>query len=93
MEHRQHLYLIFKEAINNCITHSDCNQISLDATVKGKKLEMILKDNGKGFDAKAITSGNGLSNIKSRAGSIGGELNIFSVMGEGTTVQFIGNIL
>ena len=94
MEHRQHLYLIFKEAINNCITHSGCNEISLDASVKGNNLRMILKDNGKGFCLDEISNGgNGLNNIKSRAETIGGTLTIFSKVGEGTTVQFEGNIL
>ena len=93
LEHRQHLYLIFKEGINNCITHSGCNEISLDAFVKGKKLEMILKDNGKGFDLPEISNGNGLGNMKSRAENIGGVLNISSVKGEGTTIRFIGFIL
>jgi signal transduction histidine kinase len=94
MERRQHLFLIFKEAINNCITHSGCTEITLDALVKGKKLEMILKDNGKGFCKENIRNGgNGLENIKSRAAAIGGSLNIISKLGEGTVVKFEGNIL
>ncbi len=93
MEHRQHLYLIFKEAINNSITHSQCTEITLDASVKGRKLEMILKDDGKGFDEKEFSNGNGLGNIKRRAEMIGGRLNIYSRVNEGTTVQFEGNIL
>jgi ligand-binding sensor domain-containing protein/two-component sensor histidine kinase len=93
MEHRQHLYLIFKEGINNCITHSGCTEISLDAFVKGKHLEMILKDNGKGFNANCEYDGNGLSNIQRRAKAIGGIMNIYSKEGEGTTIQFVGNIL
>ena len=94
MEHRQHLYLIFKEAINNCITHSDCSEISLDASVKGNNLRMVLKDNGKGFCPDKVSGGgNGLSNIKSRAEIIGGALSVFSKIGEGTTIQFEGNIL
>ncbi|MCL5028662.1 MAG: histidine kinase [Bacteroidetes bacterium] len=93
MEHRQHLYLIFKEGINNCITHSCCTEISLDAFVKGKRLEMVLKDNGKGFSLNEKYSGNGLENIKRRAETIGGSINIFSKEGEGTTLQFVGNIL
>jgi len=94
MEHRQHLYLIFKEAINNCITHSNCNEITLDAVVKGSKLHMTLKDNGKGFDISKISNvGNGLNNIKERAKMIGGKLNISSGIGEGTMVQFVGDIL
>ncbi|HSP87784.1 MAG TPA: two-component regulator propeller domain-containing protein [Ignavibacteriaceae bacterium] len=94
MEHRQHLYLIFKEAINNCITHSECSEISLDASVKGKKLQMTLKDNGKGFFIDEISrNGNGLNNIQNRAENIGGVLHIFSKKGEGTTVRFEGDIL
>ncbi len=92
MEHRQHLYLIFKEGINNCITHSGCSEISLDAYVHGKRLEMVLKDNGNGFNFERSSSGNGLDNIKSRAKKIGGILNIYSEKNKGTTLQFIGNI-
>ncbi len=92
MEHRQHLYLIFKEGINNCITHSGCTEISLDAYVRGRRLEMILKDNGNGFNVTELTSGNGLDNLKNRAKKIGGILNIYSNKNEGTTLQFIGNI-
>src|SRR5690606_38927973 len=94
MEHRQHLYLIFKEAINNCITHSGCTEITLEASVKGKTLIMTLKDNGKGFCPDEIPGGgNGLTNIKNRAEIIGGKLNIISKPGKGTSVQFEGNIL
>ena len=93
MEHRQHLYLIFKEGINNCITHSECTEISLDAFIKGKRLEMVLKDNGTGFKINNDYNGNGLSNMKHRAKSIGGEIVINSKIGEGTTLIFVGNIL
>lgn len=93
MEHRQHLYLIFKEGLNNCISHSGCSEISLDAFVKGKKLQMILKDNGSGINGKNNSAGNGLENMKRRAQMIGGELFIDSKNGNGTTIQFVGNIL
>ncbi len=92
MEHRQHLYLIFKEAINNSITHSKCTQITLDASVKGKRLEMTLKDNGISFDDFFPSSGNGLNNMRDRAKTIGGVLSISSEKGKGTTIQFNGNI-
>jgi len=92
MEHRQHLYLIFKEGINNCIRHSGCSEISLDAFVRGKRIEMILRDNGNGFEIENLPNGNGLSNIRNRAKKIGGSLKISSKIGEGTTLHFIGNI-
>jgi ligand-binding sensor domain-containing protein/two-component sensor histidine kinase len=92
IEHRQHLYLIFKEAINNSITHSNCTEISLDAFVKGRKLEMVLSDNGSGFNQEG-QRGNGLENIKNRAKTIGGVLSINSEPGKGTTIKFEGYIL
>jgi signal transduction histidine kinase len=93
MEHRQHLYLIFKEAINNSITHSKCSQITLDASVKGRRLEMTLKDDGIGFEESLQSSGNGLNNMRGRAKAIDGVLSILSEKGKGTTIQVNGNII
>jgi ligand-binding sensor domain-containing protein/two-component sensor histidine kinase len=92
MEHRQHLFLIFKEGINNCITHGSCTEINLNADVKGKTLNMVLEDNGKGFDTAINARGNGLENMKNRAMKIGGDLKIFSSVGYGTKIQFVGYI-
>lgn len=92
MEHRQHLYLIFKEGINNCITHAQCTEINLDAHVNGKNLVMILTDNGKGFDVDKDYQGNGLNNMINRAEQIGGELIISSEIGKGTKLEFRGKI-
>jgi len=91
MEHRQHLFLIFKEAINNCITHSNCTEIYLNAKVNGRKLEMELSDNGNGYERKT-SQGNGLDNMENRAALIGGKLYIDSSLGKGTTVKYIGSI-
>ena len=93
MEHRQHLFLIFKEAINNSITHSNCSEILLNAKVEGKKLEMVLSDNGTGYLKKDDEIlGNGLKNMQNRAKIIGGKLIINSEVGKGTVVRYIGNI-
>ncbi|MBK8943994.1 MAG: hypothetical protein IPM32_01875 [Ignavibacteriae bacterium] len=94
MEHRQHLFLIFKEAINNSITHSNCSEILLNAKVERKKLEMILTDNGNGFSTNTNSEnlGNGLTNMQKRAKKIGGKLLINSEVGKGTVVKYIGNI-
>jgi ligand-binding sensor domain-containing protein/two-component sensor histidine kinase len=92
MEHRQHLFLIFKEGINNSINHGKCSEITLNANVRGKTLNMILEDNGIGFDTNSSKFGNGLNNMKARANKIGGKLEIFSSADFGTRVQFQGSI-
>jgi len=92
MEYRQHLLLIFKEAINNSLKYSGCNEISLKVNLKGKRLDMLLVDDGTGFDIQDIQTGNGLKNMKDRARSIGGTLTIRSSVKDGTGVEFSGNI-
>ncbi|HET53813.1 MAG TPA: hypothetical protein ENN33_01190 [Ignavibacteria bacterium] len=92
MEHRQHLFLIFKEGLNNSINHSNCSEITLDARVNGKNLVMILSDNGKGFNSENHYKGNGLRNMIDRAIQIGGELIIDSEINKGTKLEFRGKI-
>lgn len=92
MEYRQHLYLIFKEGINNSLKYSNCNSIFLDANVDGKKLEMRLTDDGKGFDTHKKSTGQGLKNMYERSKLINGSLNIDSNVGEGTKIAFEGKI-
>jgi ligand-binding sensor domain-containing protein/two-component sensor histidine kinase len=92
MESRQFLYLIFKEAMNNTIKYSECDQITLKVSVERKKLTITLNDNGQGFDMENINAGNGLINMRERAKKIKGDLRIDSHPGDGTTIEFIGKI-
>lgn len=92
MEHRQHLFLIFKEAINNAVNHSNCSEILLKANVSSKILRMVLADNGSGFSFDGDYTGNGLKNMKNRAKKISGKLKINSTVGKGTVVEYIGHI-
>ena len=91
MEFKQNLYLIFKEGINNSIKHSGCKKISLDASLIRDHLEIILSDDGSGFNADEPVMGNGLLNMRNRARSIGCELLIHS-SGAGTAIKFTGKI-
>jgi len=92
MEHRQHLLLIFKEAINNSLKYSGCTEIRLKADLKGNRLIVQLHDNGSGFDLEANATGNGLKNMRHRALQIGGTVSIRSTAATGTTVEYSGSI-
>ena len=92
MEYRQHLYLIFKEAINNSIKHSGCSKIILNAFVRGNVIKLSLSDNGKGFDNAKEYFGNGLDNMRHRAKIIGGDISYNSNRTGGTLVVFTGKI-
>jgi len=83
-------YRIVSELIANALKHSNSKSVYLRVFTFQDRLFIIYMDNGNGFDYARImssgSSGSGLFNIKSRANSIGGSFNIFSLIGSGTDV-------
>ncbi|HGY56676.1 MAG TPA: hypothetical protein ENK44_13290 [Caldithrix abyssi] len=92
MEYRQHLFLIFKEAIHNAVKYSGAHSITLSVQIHGTKLKITLQDDGRGIKDQKSVSGNGLKNMKKRAADINGALFVTSEPGKGTTVEFIGSL-
>ena len=85
---RKNIFLIFKEAVNNAVKYSNCNLLVIRfSKSRDKDFIMIVHDNGNGFDEVLIKKGNGLRNMKARAIDIGGQLNVQSIEGQGTTVE------
>ena len=74
-EVRQNIYLIFKEAITNIIRHSDAHHVNIAFAQYGDKLLLTIHDNGTGTGPHG-EAGQGISNMKMRAGKIGGNLTI-----------------
>lgn len=92
MDYKQDLLLIFKEGINNCIKHSNCKKIILEANIDNRSIEMILRDDGIGFDENVVKKGNGLKNMQSRAHKMNGTIKWDSSPGNGTVLTFIGKV-
>jgi signal transduction histidine kinase len=84
--------MIFKEAINNAIKHSECSKMSLEASVQNDKIVILVADDGVGFEPDEIQSGNGMKNMLNRTKKIGGEIKWSSSAGKGTTVIFTGKL-
>ncbi len=92
LKYRQHLFLIFKEAINNALKYSQAKTVRLEIERRGHKVQMLLSDDGRGFDCDTVEQGNGLTNMKNRAQALGGSLELRSRVGKGTTVEFRGSL-
>jgi signal transduction histidine kinase/ligand-binding sensor domain-containing protein len=92
MDYKQNLLLMFKEAINNAIKHSGCKKLILEASYKNDVIEIVLKDDGSGFDLNKVKFGNGIKNMENRAKKIKGKLSWKSEVGGGTTVSFSGKL-
>jgi signal transduction histidine kinase len=86
MEHRQSVYLIMKEAINNLVKYADAGKAFIRAESQGQFLRVEISDDGKGFDYATAHTGNGIVNMKSRADLMGATLHLSSSPGKGTTV-------
>ena len=96
-EQRRHLFLIFKEAINNIARHAECASVSLDITVSHNQLIAEIRDDGRGFSPVSATEtatngragGHGLENMQSRAAQLGGDLSVDSSPGRGTRLKLM----
>lgn len=89
MTQRRDLYLIFKEAINNLAKYSAADQAVVSVTTGHHVLEVVVRDNGKGFDQATVNRGNGLHNMQQRAKALGADLKIESVPGKGTQINLL----
>ena len=91
METRKNIFLIFKECINNILKHSGCSAIKVSVVKINSQVQLIIGDNGKGFDIDAPHSRNGLKNMQKRAGEIKGALHVASQPGIGTVITLLVN--
>jgi ligand-binding sensor domain-containing protein/two-component sensor histidine kinase len=93
MDIRKNIYFVFKEAVNNLLKHADCTRVWMTVRKNGNELELLIRDNGKGFASSQSSRRNGLKNMQSRASEIGGSLTINAREGKGTQVQLIAPII
>jgi signal transduction histidine kinase len=87
------LYRICQEALNNILKHANASTAELTIDFMSETLEIIVRDNGRGFDMETVTSsnekkhGSGLDNIKRRCSIIGASFSIETKYGAGTTIR------
>lgn len=88
MEKRRHFYLFFKEAINNLAKYSDCKIATVSIEYTNNLMEMMISDNGKGFDMTTSKErGNGLHTMSQRAKKLKANFDIKSIIGKGTFIR------
>jgi len=90
MDWKRHLSLIFKEGLNNSLKHSHCHKVSIDSKFENDEFEIILEDDGNGFDINNLMTGNGVSNMRKRAEYINAKFDIESQPGNGTKISVKG---
>ncbi|MFY0673197.1 MAG: sensor histidine kinase [Bacteroidia bacterium] len=82
-----HLFRIIQELVSNALKHAEAQRIDIQLTMHDNELNLIVEDNGKGFDTKAIinSKGMGMENLQNRVTHLNGTLNIDSSQNVGST--------
>ena len=80
------IYRISQEALANTAKHAGSTQVAVEISYNDNDIILNIKDDGKGFNVKALSRGHGLKNMHQRAEDAGGSLQIISKPSLGTSV-------
>ncbi|HUM66851.1 MAG TPA: PAS domain-containing sensor histidine kinase, partial [Chitinophagaceae bacterium] len=84
------IFRIFQESLTNVARHSGATEVMVSLSQENKQLALIIRDNGNGLaDKQGNRKTLGLLGMKERSQVMGGQYNISSNPGEGTTVTVI----
>ncbi|MBI5671330.1 MAG: GAF domain-containing sensor histidine kinase [Chloroflexi bacterium] len=77
------------EAVSNAVRHADAENITVSTRQKDNQFEIVIADDGKGFDLDSLSNHNGLGlrNLQQRAALHGGRVDIDTAPGAGTRVK------
>jgi len=81
------LVRIASEAVGNAARHSGAARVCLSLRREGCRVRLHVSDDGTGFELAVPSDGFGLTSMRERASSVGGELRISSAPGRGTNVE------
>jgi methionine-rich copper-binding protein CopC len=84
MQQRRHLWLLFKELVTNTAQHSHCTHAEIAMTTPGRDIELIVRDDGIGFDMDTVSRGTGLKSLHDRANALGAAIKLDTEPGKGT---------
>lgn len=81
------LYRTIQEAVNNAIKHAHPKNITIEINLFASTVQIIIKDDGIGFDESLISKGNGLINMQKRMEEIKGTIKWSSLENGGTQIE------
>lgn len=90
---RHHLFLCFKEALNNVVRHAAADAVTITLHLTGRTLTIQVADNGAGLnappaDTHRISTGHGLENMRQRMAELGGRFSLERVEDRETVITF-----
>ncbi|HYF31720.1 MAG TPA: two-component regulator propeller domain-containing protein [Chitinophagaceae bacterium] len=87
MDNARNIIMICKEALTNILKHSGGTIASVEVSIpRSNFVQLVIRDNGKGFDAETDQNGNGLVNMRQRAEYLNADVKVISQKGAGTEI-------
>lgn len=77
---------VVRESLTNVAKHAAARTVALIVDIEDGHLMVHIKDDGVGFAASGLISGQGLRNLKERAESLGGTCELLTAPGNGTRI-------
>ncbi|WP_051750003.1 sensor histidine kinase [Phycicoccus jejuensis] len=76
-----------QEALSNVRRHASAGHVAVSLAYEPERVVLTVCDDGRGFDTGADRRGFGLDGVRARAAQVGGEVDLTSVPGSGTTLR------
>jgi signal transduction histidine kinase len=83
------IYRLVQEALTNAVKHADATRIEVEVREDDDSVDMVVRDDGNGFDtdAAATSPGFGLLGMRERIALAGGTLAMVSSPGKGAEIR------
>lgn len=78
---------IFQEAVHNAVRHGQARHIRTSLVAEAHHVELIIEDDGIGFDPSLNRGGSGIEGMRARAVEVDGELSVRSVKNVGSRLR------
>ncbi len=90
-DYKTAIYRIVQEALNNAVKYAEADNVSIKLYHAGNYLQLIIEDDGVGFDPSQVSVGDGigLSSMRDRAEAIGGIFHLQSSDGKGVEIRVL----
>lgn len=88
------IYRVVQEIVGNMLKHAQASEIRIELSEKGNSFNLLVSDNGKGFDPTSLVESDGIGwkNIQTRLSLINAKFTLESGIGKGTSVTITGEL-
>ena len=84
--HQLTVFRILQEALNNSIKYANAKTVDINFKQRGASAELIIKDDGMGFEPSGVKMGAGLKNIQNRVYLMNGTYQMVSAPNQGCKI-------